>query len=116
MSDLDIFTWVPDYGAQAAITPTVLTAQFGDGYSQDQPLGINAMPQTWTLRFNRSPDDADEIYQFLKNQGGYKRFWWTPPRHNQAVKVKTTGKIGKTETDSTQTTIDVTFQQVFDPN
>jgi phage-related protein len=116
MADLAIFPWQPDYGAQAAVTPTILTAQFGDGYSQDQPLGINFMPQTWTLKFNREPDDADDIFNFLMNQGGYKRFWWTPPRQNQSIKVKTTGQIGKEETDAGQTTISVTFLQVFDPD
>jgi phage-related protein len=117
MADLDIFTWQPDYGAQADVTPAVVTAQFGDGYSQDVPLGINFMPQAWTLKFNRDPDlEADAIYTFLINQGGYKRFWWTPPRQNDAIKVKTTGKISKTETDTGQTTISATFQQVFDPD
>jgi len=124
MADLDIFTWQPDYGAQADVTPTVVTAQFGDGYSQDAPLGINAMPQSWTLKFNRDSNaldsdpggNPDDIFNFLMNQGGYQRFWWTPPRQNCAIKVKTTGKISKTETDAGQTTISVTFQQVFDPD
>jgi phage-related protein len=116
MSDLAFFPWQPDYGAQVDVTPTVLTAQFGDGYSQDTPLGINSMPQAWTLKFNRQPDEADDIYNFLMNQGGYLRFWWTPPRRGMSIKVKTTGKISRTESDAGQTTISVTFQQVFDPD
>jgi phage-related protein len=111
-----IFTWRPDYGAASSVTPTVLTAQFGDGYSQDQPLGINFMPQVWTLQFNKEPCEADEIFNFLMNLGGYQRFWWTPPRQEFALKFKTTGKISKTETDAGQTTIGVTFTQVYDPN
>jgi phage-related protein len=116
MADLAIFNWVPDYGAQASVTPTVLTSQYGDGYSQDIPLGINTLPQVWKLKFNREPWDADEIFNFLMNQGGYLRFWWTPPRQEQAIKVKTTGAIQKTESDAGQTTIEVTFTQVFDPD
>lgn len=111
-----IFNWLPDYGAQGDVTPQVLTAAFGDGYSQDQPLGINSMAQVWTLQFNREPWEADAIYNFLMNQGGYLRFWWTPPRQEQAIKVKTAGKISKNEKDAGQTTISVTFQQVFDPD
>jgi phage-related protein len=111
-----IFPWQPDYGASNSVTPNVLTAKYGDGYSQDQPLGINYIAQVWTLTFNRNHKEADQIYNFLMNQGGYLRFWWTPPRQEQAIKVKTTGKIGKAETDAHQTTITATFQQVFDPD
>ena len=116
MADLDIFTWQPDYGAQNSVTPSVLTAQFGDGYSQDVAIGINSTPQVWTVSFNRDPDDADAIFQFLQNQGGVQRFWWTPPRQSDAIKVKTTGAYTKTETDAGQVTIGATFTQVFDPD
>ena len=115
-TDLAIFTWLPNYGASSSITPNVVTAQFGDGYSQDTPLGINTLAQKWTLTFNVEPDVADEIHWFLIQQGGWQRFWWTPPRRENAIKVKTTGEIKKTETDAGQTTIEVTFLQVFDPD
>lgn len=114
--DLDIFTWLPQYGAQSSVTPTILTAAYGDGYSQDIAIGINSTPQTWTLSFNNDPVTADSIWQFLMNQGGVKRFWWVPPRQSDAIKVKTTGVYTKTETDVGQVTVGVTFQQVFDPD
>lgn len=114
--DLDIFTWLPQYGAQGSVTPSVLTAQYGDGYSQDVPIGVNSTPQVWTLTFNNDPDTGDAIFQFIQNKGGVQRFWWTPPRQSLAVKVKTTGAYTKTETDSGQVTIGVTFTQVFDPD
>ena len=65
-----IFPWSPDYGASNSVTPNVLTAKYGDGYSQDQPLGINYLAQVWSLTFNRSHKEADQIYNFLMNQGG----------------------------------------------
>lgn len=114
--DLDIFTWLPQYGAQGSVTPSVLTAQYGDGYSQDTPIGINSTPQVWTLSFNNQPTIADAIFQFLQTKGGVTRFWWTPPRQTVPIKVKTTGAYTKTETDAGQVTIGVTFQQVFDPD
>lgn len=114
--DLPIFRWTPDYGAESSVTPNVVTAQYGDGYSQDTPLGINFLAQVWTVSFNKSPDFADEIYNFLMNLGGYQRFWWTPPRREIAIKCKTSGEIKKTETDAGQTTISTKFQQVFDPD
>jgi phage-related protein len=114
--DLDIFTWLPQYGAEASVTPSVLTSQYGDGYAQDVPIGINSTPQVWTLSFNNDPATADQIFQFLQNQGGVKRFWWTPPRQNDALKCKTVGAYKKQESDAGQVTISVTFQQVFDPD
>src|SRR5437870_4716718 len=96
--DLEIFTWLPQYGAQASVTPDVLTAQFGDGYSQDVAVGINSTSQVWTLSFNTDPVIADSIFAFLQRQGGVKRFWWTPPRQTDPIKVKTTGAYTKTET------------------
>jgi|SRR6266566_3227944 len=114
--DLDIFTWLPQYGAQASVTPNVLSAQYGDGYTQDIALGINSKAQVWTLSFNADPDTGDAIFRFLQNQGGVSRFWWTPPRQSDSIKVKTTGAYTKTETDAGQVTISATFQQVFDPD
>jgi len=116
MADLAIFTWQPDYGASSSVTPNVLTAAYGDGYSQDTPAGLNTLPQVWTLVFNRWPDEADEIHWFLIQQAGFQRFWWTPPRRSKAIKVKTTGEIKSAETDAGQVTISVTFTQVFDPD
>lgn len=114
--DLDIFTWLPNYGAEGSVTPNVVTAAYGDGYSQDMPLGINSLTQVWSLTFNVEPDTADDIFTFLMNQGGFQRFWWVPPRQEDAIKVKTAGEIKKTETDAGQTSITVKFQQVFDPD
>src|ERR1700737_3412719 len=115
-TDLDIFTWLPQTGAQGSVTPAIVTAQFGDGYSQDIALGINSTPQVWTLTFNNMPDVADSIWAFLQKQGGVARFWWTPPRMKTPIKVKTTGACTKTETDTLQVTIQATFTQVFDPD
>lgn len=116
MADLLIFQWQPDYGAECDVTPSVLTAQFGDGYSQDIAVGLNSTAQSWILSFNRKPQEADAIFNFIQNMGGVTRFWWLPPRQTSAIKVKTMGKYSKFETDAGQVTIQVTFQQVFDPD
>ena len=116
MADLEIFTWTPDYGAQCSVTPEVLTAQYGDGYSQDVAIGINSTPEVWAILFNRDPATSEQVFQFLQRQGGVQRFWWTPPGAMIAKKFKTVGQYGKTYTDAGQTTVAMTFQQVFDPD
>lgn len=113
---LDIFTWIPTYGAKLGVTPTLLSASYGDGYSQDMPAGINSNPEVWTLSFTLTPDEGDRCMDFFNRQGGYLRFWWTPPRYVNASKFKTTGEYAKTETNAGYVTVTATFMQCFDPD
>lgn len=113
---LEIFDWVPTYGAELGVTPALLTAKFGDGYSQDTPDGINNQMEVWGLTFTKFPDVADDIINFLKRQAGAKRFWWTPPRYPEPLKWVTSGKFGKVETNAGYVTVTVTFEQRFDPD
>jgi phage-related protein len=115
-NDLEIFEWVGTYGGNKAFTPNLLTADFAEGYSQDTPNGINSTPETVTLTFQLSPDHAEDCYQFLKRQGGYKRFWMTLPDAVDPVKVKTVGEVKKEYTSWGWYTVTAVFKQQFDPN
>ncbi|MTD34035.1 phage tail protein [Paludibacterium denitrificans] len=109
------FTWTPDYSAKLSRAPRVLKAQFGDGYDQRVPDGINNNPQSWALTFNnRTNADADAIDAFLSAQNGVTWFWWTPPRVNAAIKV-VCEKWDKSEATFNGTTVTATFDQKFDP-
>ena len=108
------FTWIPSYNAKVSLSPRVLKAQFGDGYAQRVPDGINTNPQSWTLTFLNQPSaTADAIDSFLATQNGVTWFWWTPPRASSAIKV-VCAKWDKEETDRGSTTVTATFDQVFD--
>jgi phage-related protein len=75
------FTWVPDFGAAEKIKPKVLAAQFGDGYSQRSPDGINNMPRVWSVQFTLlDATTIDAIHDFLVTQAGVTAFTWTPPK------------------------------------
>lgn len=119
-----VFTYAPDYQAQAQYKPRVRVAAFGDGYEQRVPFGINTNPQTWTLKFeNRDNTEGTAIQSFLNARGGYDSFVWTPPGQSVSLKfvcrewvampVKGTGSALD---GSLQTfwTINATFVQVFE--
>ena len=62
------------------VVPRVLNAEFGDGYSQRAPDGLNTLMRKWRLQFtNRDQADCDAIEAFFEAQGGCLAFSWTPP-------------------------------------
>lgn len=82
-----IFTWCPT-SASRDLTPRVLVAQFGDGYAQRRPDGINTQEEMWNLQFdNRTAAQAAAIDAFLKARNGVDVFVWTPPRNTTALNV-----------------------------
>ena len=74
------FTYTPDFGAQLTEKPRVLTARFGDGYSQDVGDGINVRLKSWAVTFNTRTDaEMAPILAFLRARNGIEGFNWTDP-------------------------------------
>jgi len=108
------FTWIPEYGAQADVTPSVSVSQFGDGYQQRQAKGINSIAEAWSLTFaNREADESTEILAFFTARGGVEAFEWTTPENNDIVVV--CAKWQKIPQKAGRWSINATFQQVFEP-
>ncbi|MEP0260490.1 MAG: phage tail protein [Roseibium sp.] len=64
-------------------------ADFGDGYTQSSPAGLNHIRQVITLRWDGlTPDQAAMIRDFLAERGGWQAFWYQP--HGHATRVKWT--------------------------
>lgn len=58
---------------------SLLIAEFGDGYTQAAPDGINHIKETISLTWDAlTPDQQAEIYAFFKAKGGYIPFFYTP--------------------------------------
>lgn len=108
------FTWIPDRGFNTETTPRVLTAKFGDGYSQRVADGINSLEQTWTLSFNsRSLTEVTAIESFLVTKGGITRFTWTPPDSSTEYRVICSRWNISYETNISRN-ISATFERVYD--
>lgn len=53
----------------------VLKAEFGDGYTQEAGDGLNNVQAVLSLQWQvLTPDQAQELEDFFKGLGGYRRF------------------------------------------
>lgn len=68
-----------------------LTAQFGDGYQQDAPDGINFIVDTWSMRIENLTDtDANTLRTFLDSVGSYTSWNWQAPNDSVTKTWKVT--------------------------
>jgi phage-related protein len=82
-----IFDWCVTTAA-VDMEPRVLVAQFGDGYAQRRPNGINYQPQVWNVEMRNAQEaDVRAAFDFLKARGGVDVFNWYQPRTDLRVDV-----------------------------
>ena len=110
----------PDLESKPTYEPKILSAEFGDGYSQSGADGINAFNETWSLVFNhRTKTEIDTIDAFLKTANGYQSFYWTPPEETVLTpnpkKWISTGKITRSKQSEDVYSISFSIQRVFRP-
>ena len=91
----------PDRGLKTNVQPRVLTASYGDGYTQRVAAGINNIQEGWNLTWkNRTTADANKIVRFLEIAGGVTAFDWYPEPY--AIESVTTGAATSKLIDTTQ--------------
>jgi phage-related protein len=70
----------PSYPLDVQYEPRVLRVEFGDGYTQESPDGLNHMLGKYELTWEvLLPAERDEIKAFLEDRGGYQTFEWDDP-------------------------------------
>ncbi len=97
------------------MTPRILKADFGDGYSQRTEDGLNAQQDdaTWVWSYC-SADEFENLRAFFASMKGALSFFWTPP--DEAVPKKFICSQWTKSFDSAVTrTMTAKFTQVFDP-
>lgn len=103
----------PDQGVSPTTKTRVLTSQFGDGYSQRTPDGINSVTDSWPLNFTlRTRALVKSIADFLKARAGSEAFYWMTP-NGDTIKV-ICKEWTPTYNHDTDCSISCTFEQVFD--
>ena len=108
----DVFTWQPTNEARGRVTARVRRAQFGDGYSQSVPDGINHISQEWPLTIVGRWSTVGPAVAFLESHVG-ESFQWTPPRGTASLWQCDEWEIKNEGADVY--TVTATFQQTFSP-
>lgn len=93
----------------------VLKAQFGDGYSQAAPDGINNLVDTWNIVYdNLSSSDRATLWTALDTVGSWDYFTWTPIGELSQKKFRVTSQ-GASESVKAGNiySISFTMEQVF---
>lgn len=108
-----VFTWYPDAEGELDEKPNVNSTKFGDGYELRVPLGLNFMPQSWTLKFSRAHQEAFEILSFIRNMKGYLAFQWTNPLGEIGNYICREWKVQRTKGGNFMI-ISAKFEQVFE--
>lgn len=109
----DTFTWQGQIGAQGTTRLRVRSAQFGDGYSQAVPDGINSIVRSWPLSFSGRSAYVTPIREFLIAKRGAESFFWTPPLGVQGL--YRCGEYALTAHGGNLYTLTATFREVFAP-
>lgn len=74
-------------GATARVNFRVRKVQYGDGYSQRTPDGLNHRLETWPLTFEGGLSLIGPIKDFIDRHEGARSFNWTPPAGKPGVYV-----------------------------
>lgn len=80
------FHWQGAPGSSTDNEVRTQDVQFGDGYRQIQPDGINVLGQVFAVRFRRPVAQITAIDNFLKVKAGMP-FTWMPPRGMTEIRV-----------------------------
>lgn len=77
----------PSPGTRVAPKLSLLEAEFGDGYTQSAPNGLNHRKETMTLRWDGLTEaQFIALRDFFRERGGYKSFYYQPRGEAQPMK------------------------------
>lgn len=111
---------IPDRSMQKRSSAQVLLAQFGDGYEQRIPLGINNLKQEYQVAFKTRPkEEIDDIVTFLQSTKGANNFNFTIPDTN-AANAEFTMKVVCSEFNVSYDygsfySLEAVFRRVYEP-
>lgn len=93
--------------------PRVLTAKFGDGFSQRTGDGLNTLREMWSLVWIASHANITLIDDFFEDRAGVEAFLWIAPRDTVA-KAWLCSKWQRTVIDRYTDRVSAEFERVFD--
>lgn len=90
-------------------------AQFGDGYSQRTPDGINYTMRKWVLIWdNLTSTELITVQTFIDTVGNGQYFTWTPPGFSTALKWILEGETRFSAKSGNLYGVQCNIKQVYD--
>lgn len=113
----------PSYTTRLSLQPRILRVEFGDGYEQRVPEGINNLPLNFSLVFaNRSLAIIKELRRFFEGHPPvydrqiHEYFYFTPPEPwSREGKYVVEGEINVAFVQYNTFTMSLNIRQVFEP-
>ncbi len=107
---------IPSQRSTDVTTYRKLTMQFGDGYQEDAPDGINTKYRKWQLVFeNITTTEMDDLTtNVLDVVGTWNYFSWTPPGEGTELKWKVDGDVSYVHLSGSIHTVSFNIKQVFE--
>lgn len=103
----------PSPGTTETHAPSIIRADFGDGYTQAAPAGLNSdraeIEATWEIL---TPAERDQLVAFFTERGGYAPFYYRFPWHADTRKW-TVEKWSEALVAGSYHRITATFRQSF---
>lgn len=104
----------PDYGLNASPTFRIRRAQFGDGYEQRAPDGLNHVRRSWSVTWSViSEDEKTALMSFFAQMAGVYSFYWVIPDTFENVRVTCEDPSATFDSFSNHT-VTATFKEVLD--
>lgn len=77
----------PSRGSGADVASRLRKAQFGDGYAQRAPDGLNHLEKTYEFVLEAAPAaDLEAVTDFLEARAGHEPFTFQPRGYDAAVR------------------------------
>ena len=92
MSVSGVFPFAVSWSTTVKTEYSVLSADFGDGYAQRSPNGMNPRKQTWEMGFDkRNNDEIQQIVDWFDLRMGSWPFQFQPENRRELLTVVCTG-------------------------
>ena len=91
-----------------------IRAQFGNGYAQTAPDGINSVMDTWEVTYENLTDaERSTLVTALDTVQGWDYFTWTAPGDATSKKWKVAGDGWSESTTGNHWTVSFTLEQTY---
>lgn len=116
---MELFEYPVDNATSINVEFRTLSADFGDGYTQEAGDGINTRKESWSISAAGHWTDGSgmpvkAMSEFLDRQAGYKAFQWVTPM-GQTKLFKCKDGYSLTHEGAGNFKLAATFHEVFAP-